>query len=305
MGPTYIVGYDGSPSARAALEFTRELARTTGARVVVAHVYPVLAGLYVSPYSGPGPAKRYAEADAAGMAAATRLLDEVEGDVDRVAIPGGSEPYELHAMARSERPALLAVGATHHGALGRLVPGSVAERVVHGSPCPVLVVPPEVRRDAIETIAVGYDGRGEARRALRLAESLAERAGARLRLVAAVDPGPVDAGAPLADGQLDEVAGSRFAATLERVAARTRRGGLEVDTQLVLAPAGDGLVRACSDGRVDLLVTGSRGYGPVRSVMLGGASRHVVDHAPCPVLVVPHAASVAAVTEALSASAEA
>jgi nucleotide-binding universal stress UspA family protein len=35
------------------------------------------------------------------------------------------------------------------------------------------------------------------------------------------------------------------------------------------------------------MVIGSRGFGPVRTVIMGSVSRHVIDHAPCPVIVVP------------------
>jgi Universal stress protein family len=39
--------------------------------------------------------------------------------------------------------------------------------------------------------------------------------------------------------------------------------------------------------QLDLLVMGSRAYGPARAVMLGGVSRQVVVRAACPVLVLP------------------
>ena len=38
---------------------------------------------------------------------------------------------------------------------------------------------------------------------------------------------------------------------------------------------------------LDLLVCGSRGYGPVRAVLLGGVSRRLTAEAQCPVIVVP------------------
>jgi nucleotide-binding universal stress UspA family protein len=38
---------------------------------------------------------------------------------------------------------------------------------------------------------------------------------------------------------------------------------------------------------IDLMVIGSRGYGPVKAALLGGVSARVVTEAPCPVLVTP------------------
>jgi nucleotide-binding universal stress UspA family protein len=39
--------------------------------------------------------------------------------------------------------------------------------------------------------------------------------------------------------------------------------------------------------KVDLLVIGSRGYGPLRAVLAGGVSGRVIRGAHCPVIVVP------------------
>jgi nucleotide-binding universal stress UspA family protein len=39
--------------------------------------------------------------------------------------------------------------------------------------------------------------------------------------------------------------------------------------------------------RLDLLVCGSRGYGPVRAVLLGSVSRQLVTESRCPVVVLP------------------
>jgi nucleotide-binding universal stress UspA family protein len=45
------------------------------------------------------------------------------------------------------------------------------------------------------------------------------------------------------------------------------------------------LLKACED-EVDLLVLGSRGYGPLARALMGSVSRKVVHRAPCPVMVV-------------------
>jgi nucleotide-binding universal stress UspA family protein len=62
---------------------------------------------------------------------------------------------------------------------------------------------------------------------------------------------------------------------------------LSLRTQVVLAdgdPAPQLVERA---EQLSLLVTGSRGYGPVRRAVLGGVSAQVLRALPCPVLVVP------------------
>jgi nucleotide-binding universal stress UspA family protein len=47
---------------------------------------------------------------------------------------------------------------------------------------------------------------------------------------------------------------------------------------------------AYAANKLDLLVTGSRGYGPVRRLMLGSTSTRLVREAPCPVLVLTRGA---------------
>jgi nucleotide-binding universal stress UspA family protein len=55
---------------------------------------------------------------------------------------------------------------------------------------------------------------------------------------------------------------------------------------------------------VDLLLLGSRGYGPLRAVLLGGVSHVVVRNAACPVIVLPRGAR-AGLGELFSSAAEA
>jgi nucleotide-binding universal stress UspA family protein len=47
----------------------------------------------------------------------------------------------------------------------------------------------------------------------------------------------------------------------------------------------DVLIRVSEN--LDLLICGSRGYGPLRAVLLGGVSRRLTAEARCPVIVLP------------------
>lgn len=72
-----------------------------------------------------------------------------------------------------------------------------------------------------------------------------------------------------------------------RLARALRKLSPDVDAsgQVVLGDPVTSLLRASAS--VDLLVLGSRGYGPLRRVLLGGVSGQVVRGASCPVVVVP------------------
>jgi nucleotide-binding universal stress UspA family protein len=277
---TYIAAYDGSDASRAAVELAVRMARAERAQVIAAHVYP----LVTVPVARPGfPVVDQIMQDDV-RAAAEVVLDglDVAGVARKVLIPG-SPAQALHELAEREHAALIAVGVTHHEHLGRLVPGSVGAKLLHGAPCPVVAVPAGPS-GAIETIGVAYDGGTEAGRALEAALDLAQRLGARLLLIGSVEM-PIFAEPALATAW-DVQPEVRDA--LERDLRETAAGlGVEADVRVLTGPAGPMIAEAAAD--VDLLVTGSRGYGPVRSVLVGGVSRHLVDHAPCPVLVVPRA----------------
>ena len=62
--------------------------------------------------------------------------------------------------------------------------------------------------------------------------------------------------------------------------------GLPVTGRLLPGPVVDALAELSLD-EYDLLVIGSRGYGPVRRVLLGGVSSRVVRHSKVPVVVTP------------------
>jgi nucleotide-binding universal stress UspA family protein len=80
-----------------------------------------------------------------------------------------------------------------------------------------------------------------------------------------------------------EAARERAASALER--ALTAAGRAPDAGHVFTGEPVDALVGLSE--RVDLVVCGSRGYGPIRSVLLGGAGHGLLRDARCPVLVVP------------------
>jgi nucleotide-binding universal stress UspA family protein len=195
----------------------------------------------------------------------------------------------LVGLADREAAGTLVVGSPHHGRIGRAVFGSVAHHVLHHAPCEVVVAPrgyAERGRRGIAKIGVAYDGTAEARTALHRAEALARETGASLHLIVAEDP--VVAG--IAGGEEFSPktnAPAVLQAALDLVAPSIEATGehLEPGWRKVDRSVAEAIAEAC-EGDIDILVAGTR--PPLDRLLLGSITNHLIDIAPCAVLVVPH-----------------
>jgi nucleotide-binding universal stress UspA family protein len=125
----------------------------------------------------------------------------------------------------------------------------------------------EQRDEPLALVGCAYDGGAEARGALAVAEEVARRLGARLDVIAVVGRREE---AEAVDALRRVVAGLDPAVNARPVVLR----GEPVDE----------LARASSS--VDLLITGSRGYGPLHAVLAGATSGRLIRAAACPVMIV-------------------
>jgi nucleotide-binding universal stress UspA family protein len=221
---------------------------------------------------------------------ARRVLgDGVAADYRTVS--AASESRGLHELAEREQAEVVVVGSTHRGPLGRTYPGSTGDRLLQGSAWPVAVAPRGLREDpppALRTIAVAFLDTPEAHEALDFAAALAQRSGARLRLLSVL-PSRAEVFAPVVGRDAEAAFASRarevFQAALDHALAGLG-GRVEATGELLEGDVVDAL--ATLDRRdADLLVCGSRGYGPIRRVLLGGVSSRLLRRAACPLLVVP------------------
>jgi nucleotide-binding universal stress UspA family protein len=287
MPKPILVGYDPRSADRAPVQFGAAAARFTGAPLIVAAAFTDSA---VIGQMGHGHMHEDLGSDAGEALEHIRVELGREGiRVECMPLPGRSAPHALHDAAEERDAGLLVVGSSHRGHAGRLLPGSTAERLMHGAPCPLAIVPAGwTGGGGLHTLGVAYADTPEGRLALDSAVALARRAGAKLRVLTAVKPheiGKVAGEGPAKESTGYDVTGaeSRDANThiLEAVAADG--GGVDVETDISAQDAADFLIAASAN--VDLLVCGSRGYGPRRAVLLGGVSRRVVAESACPVIV--------------------
>jgi nucleotide-binding universal stress UspA family protein len=277
-----IIGVDGTERGEDAVAFGRRLAAFAGARVVLANAFPF------DDIRGRATSLAYREAlreESQAMLVAVR--DRYGLDASTRPIAGTSPARALHELAEHDDAALVVVGSSHVGRARRVLPGSTGERLLHGSPCAVAVVPNgyrETEHDAPRRIGVGIDGGVVAAEALRGGAELARALGAELEVIWAFAPkvARVD-DAFLAD--LERASRASVDETVKAVPPAEDAARVFVESDPV-----DVLVQRSHE--LDLLVIGSRGYGPLRSVLLGGVSGRVIRDAACPVIVVPRGAQV-------------
>lgn len=290
MRPHIIAGFDGSPGSLDALALALVLldsepecaAELTVVSVAAADVY------------GAHPTRSHATYERALAGEARARLDgarEIVGTRPSVSFavrPDSTPARALHLLARQYSASAVVVGRSHAGLVGRAFEGSVTEQTLHGSPCPVYVAPVGYAdRDAqhrLEAIAVGFDGSATSLSALAFAAGLAARHGATLRVIRVLEP---RTGHRLGDDTGAESLADRAAALADLRLHSAHIDGVTIELVVVV---GDPVSVLGSPGPdTDLLVVGSRDFGPLEAVLLGGVSSRLVRDSTAPVVVVPRA----------------
>ena len=134
-----VIALDGSEHSLKAVEYAKRLSPDKSARIEVVHVRELLMGRGV----GGAPVKLDEE----------EVVEEVQGTVREL----GEAGYDVHLQVVStvrDGPAqiiaeiaklihadVIIVGTRGHGPVSGLLVGSVAQRLLHLAPCPVLVIP--------------------------------------------------------------------------------------------------------------------------------------------------------------------
>jgi nucleotide-binding universal stress UspA family protein len=185
----------------------------------------------------------------------------------------------------------MVLGSSRRRHLGRVLPSAVTDRLLHGAPCPIAVAPVgfsfEAAHDGPRLIGVAFTDTPDGRAALARGCTLAARARGLVRVLTVSEPvDPLLAGG-LEAGGLEAVRSARddAAATVLRRGLDAVSIGRSAGGELLTGHPAEALAAASAD--LDLLVCGSRGYGPLRALLLGGTSHALVRKAACPVLVVP------------------
>jgi nucleotide-binding universal stress UspA family protein len=281
---TIVIAVDTEERTLDAIALGRVLAASTGAPAKLVTVFP-----YVPVIDDPD-APELVQVRAEARETLTELGREMALEHASVEVIAGSfAARELQHITERDDTGLIVLGSTTRGPIGRLLIGGVGERLLSGAASPVAIAPRGYRDAAparLTRIGVGVDGSEEARHALEAAVALARASGASVRVITAFQRlafgGVATAGIPSASA--NEAMRAQLKRTHEDAVATARRSA-EADGAFVEGPAGHVLRDQAAD--LDLVVAGSRGYGPLGAVLMGSTTAALARGAPCPLLVIP------------------
>jgi nucleotide-binding universal stress UspA family protein len=281
MFKNVLVGVDGSPNSRDALALASRLTDTDG-KTTLAHVYP--GDLHRLHAITPGMPAKEAKAS---IELLERERAAAELSAELVSVVAASPGSGLHRQAEEQHAEVIVVGSCSRGAFGRAMLGDDTRAALNGAPCAVAIAARGYagHPTPIARVGVAYNDSPESRAALEVARVIAAPTKAELRAIEVVSI-PTYA----YTGLVPPAIGDSVDAMLSEADGRLRQLP-DVHGRAVYGLTGEELAQFGDE--VDIMVVGSRSYGPVRRLVLGSTSDYLERHARCSLLVLPRAASTA------------
>ncbi|MFZ0478854.1 MAG: universal stress protein [Terriglobales bacterium] len=195
------------------------------------------------------------------------------------------------SQAQAQKVDLIVMGTHGRRGYDRFVLGSVTNRVMRKTPCPVLAVckapqepasadigAREARGHRLTRVLFCTDFSENSERALSYAISATEEYDAELTLLHVLEDAPIA-------GKTEE-AMAKVAAQLDRLLPAEARKRLKIKTVVRVGKPYQQIIQLAQESRVDVVAMGVRGRGALDMAVFGSTTYRVLQLGPCPVLAV-------------------
>lgn len=294
---TIVVPLDGSDQAEQALPWAAELGRRVGGSLLLVSIVEI--PMEFGAWSSTG-ALAVGQMMDSWIEDRTAYLKEIGGKLDGVTVETacrvGSPTSEVLSTIASVNDPLVVMTSHGRAGAGRLVLGSVANRIVRDAQCPVLVIRASsdaaTASPAFERVLVPLDGSKFAEDALhRGVEAISSSGQAlALHLVRVIEspvismPGPdvaLDYGlvAEYMDAIKDEAV--QYLKTLtESLSAR----GIAVTSEVLEGSVADAILNSAKRNTSDIIVMSTHGRGGISRLFFGSVAEKVLHSSQLPLL---------------------
>ena len=290
---------DFSDCSRRALDHAVAIAKWYEATITLVHVSPIVPLAAYAPGSGVVPSANLSPEEREALLTSMKQFAAAEASpnirFDYILGEGGTAAQILNA-AETLASDLVVIGTHGRSGFERLMLGSVTEKVLRKSTCPVLSVPRH-STDAVPVpplfrhILCAVDFSECSIHALEYAMSLAEEAGGSLTVLHVIDVGPeipdihglMVGGVPDVREFIARV-DARARVRLKELVPDSVRTSCHVETMVVEGRSYREVLRVAGDQASDVIVLGVHGRGPVDRLFFGSTAQQVVREATCPVL---------------------
>jgi nucleotide-binding universal stress UspA family protein len=280
-----VVGVDGSPESVRAAVAGALIARRTGAACHLVHAVPVADYLAMLPSEMSLDAEQVAASAVEG--GRQLVLSALSGQIpievlETLDVRLGRAAVVMEEAVRRLGAGLIVMGAKRHRGIG-LLGGSAITHVLRTCNVPLLATDgssPNITR-ILAVVDLSY----AAEKTLAVAEEWAERFGAELRVMHAVEPVPVIPGLPIHVGE-EEFYNSEQRLLELNVWSRVKKHD---STQTVMrrGHAAAVITKEAERFNADLIVMGSHGKGWAHRLLLGSTTERLLHALPAMTLVVP------------------
>ena len=276
-----LIAYDGSSHADAAIDDLRRAGLPREAEAVVVCVQQE--------------AMAQEETQTLAHAASQRVLSYFPSWKVQTEVRSGAPAWELIRMADDWRADLLVVGSQGRSALGRLLLGSVSQKVMTEARCSVRVARASISEpEAPARVIICVDGSGYSDAAVDEMSRRVWPDGSVVKVISVVRLPftPNEETRSLPDSyysQLEKAETGKAQTAITSAVAHLKQSGItqpEIESEIILGDAREKILDEAARWEADLIVLGSRGLGGFKRFLLGSVAQGVAAYAPCSVEII-------------------